>query len=69
MKKSCEGCRALRDDTFEELKCELGHKTKKISAGGVEVGLIPLEDCPKPRTWSEFDWRTKLLKRKRPKIK
>jgi hypothetical protein len=50
VKRTCIGCRALEYDLKPELgfKCSLGFKFQK--------GQIfrPLENCPKPRTISEF---------------
>jgi hypothetical protein len=53
MKKTCYGCRALSLKT-----CNLGYKneTLLINFDGVLInkGLVPLEDCPKPKTYNEL---------------
>ena len=46
MKKTCYGCKALRNDQYWG-RCELGYKIDKINRK-------PLEDCPKPTTNRAF---------------
>lgn len=53
MKRSCNGCRAL--DTYFKPECLLGFKIqgcKEIE--GMVVSWKPLEECPKPKTFSEY---------------
>ena len=50
MKRSCAKCRALHDQ-----KCELGYEITKYQINAILCGYKPLEDCPKPKTWDEFD--------------
>lgn len=62
-KRTCEGCRAARlvpqgilGDYYAPA-CDLGYEVKwgkKIL--GVNVEQVPLEPCPKPKTWREFDY-------------
>ena len=61
MKKTCNGCKAeIRINKI--LRCELGYKVKHIKFRGVYTGIIPDEECPKPRTWNEYYHQLKLLK-------
>lgn len=61
MKKICIGCVAYGRDY-----CDLGYKTKilniEVSAFGGRTfeRMIPLEQCPKPRTSSEYFFQKKL---------
>ena len=43
MKRTCYGCRALRNSSPEALGCDLGYDMDRWKR-------IPKEDCPKPRT-------------------
>jgi len=59
VKRTCRGCRAI---TFVgTTRCLLGFKIKIIGYDGIVVGAVPKEECPKPRTYSEFIY----LERKR----
>ena len=56
VKKSCDGCRAIgRSD-----RCNLGYKTKILyipikAFGDRELKrMVPLEPCPKPRTYDGY---------------
>lgn len=66
MKKSYNGCRAY--STTDDYA--LGYKTKiiyiPISAldNRILEKMIPLEQCPKPRTYDEYFLQKKLLKEK-----
>ena len=53
MKRTCKNCRALSDGRHG-LYCTLGYKTKGKYYNGIEIGLIPLEECPKPLTIEYF---------------
>lgn len=60
-KKSCYGCRALaeRFDGFrmKYYACNLGYKIREDEIRhdwGKSTLPIPLESCPKPRTWREY---------------
>ena len=59
MKKTCDGCRALyiswRHIGLTRSYCNLGYKQKEIYKIGLFKDAIPLENCPKPRTWKEYD--------------
>jgi len=59
MKKSCKGCKALYN-SVHGLYCDLGYKTKIKFYKGVEVGLIPLEECPKPTTYLDYFYALKF---------
>jgi len=55
MKRTCDGCRALGTDLGnDQLECNLGYKTKEEVLMDVVVCLIPLEQCPKPKTYDEY---------------
>ena len=62
MKKKCDGCRAFGRSN----SCDLGYKTKilyiPISAFGNRKleRMVPLEQCPKPRTYNEYYLQKKL---------
>ena len=61
MKKNCNGCRAFDRNG----RCELGYKvqvlSKNTSVGYILERQIPLEECPKPKTYDEL-FRIKGLK-------
>lgn len=46
MKRTCRGCRALREVGVINWDCELGYK--------VDYFGKPLEECPKPKTYDEY---------------
>ena len=46
IKKTCNGCRALRVDQYEPMGCHLGFRMSRQG--------VPLEPCPKPRTVKNF---------------
>jgi len=45
MKRTCNGCKALVDVQGYGLKCNFGYK--------MDVGK-PLEECPKPKNYTEL---------------
>lgn len=47
MKKTCERCKALEDEFRIGFRCGLGHKINVYKG-------IPLEECEKPITYSEY---------------
>lgn len=51
MKKTCNGCRAINS-----YGCDLGYKTKITiqSFNGHQDERKPLEECEKPKTYSQF---------------
>lgn len=53
MKRFCDGCRAYTGEG-----CLLGYKTltkfKKVWNTWIHYE-VPLEQCPKPRTWQHYD--------------
>jgi hypothetical protein len=54
MKKNCEGCRALWYDGHGSYTCQLSYQIKHVEkrAGGIKHNFpVPVEVCPKPRTW------------------
>lgn len=62
MKKSCNRCWAYSTTN----NCTLGYKTKilyiPVPAFGNRIleRMVPLEQCPKPRTWNEYQLQKKL---------
>ena len=64
MKKTCNGCRAYSNNN----DCNLGYKTKILNIPVPAFGnrilerMIPLEQCPKPRTYDKYYLQRKLLK-------
>lgn len=56
MKKTCNGCRAYGNSN----SCSLGYQTKVLyipipAFGNRELErMVPLEQCPKPRTYNEY---------------
>jgi len=62
MKRTCEGCRAfsLIDNWYRD-GCRLGYHYKisnykhKEHKGFTFYRYRPLEECPKPKTWKQFD--------------
>jgi hypothetical protein len=52
MKKNCDNCKANRTDGKY---CLLRYRRKLVRiAKGIELFIAPDEECPKPRTWSEY---------------
>jgi hypothetical protein len=53
MKRTCEGCRALNDKS-----CDLGYKTEWLTPpkefSGLFIGMKPVEECPKPKTYDKY---------------
>ena len=49
MKRTCAGCKALSMWTYG-CKCWLGYKQK-----GSHVDPKPAEECPKPRTYADYN--------------
>ncbi len=64
MKRNCNGCKALLQDSQTSHRCTLG---KKIAPSKTLYGLVvaykPLEGCPKPMTHVEFVLCEKYLRR------
>jgi hypothetical protein len=58
--KTCDGCRAIvtKTGTFESM-CALGFKTRSTAAS--KYGIAPDGDCPKPRTY--HDWEVEKEKK------
>ena len=65
VKRTCKGCRGLtctvknQYGRFNMLpRCYLGYKTETVeikhSALAYTCEVKPLEECPKPKTWKEF---------------
>lgn len=53
MKRNCNECRAL--DTIFTPRCNLGFKIQGCKEiYGLTVSWKPLEECPKPKTLSEY---------------
>lgn len=51
MKKTCKNCRALNN----ECKCDLGYKVKtRYYDDVIAISAIPLEKCPKPKTYKNY---------------
>lgn len=59
MKTTCDGCRA-QEYTGLCWKCDLGYKTKEKEWRGIFMGIAPIEQCPKPRTYNEYILQRKL---------
>jgi len=61
MKKTCNGCRA-----HGRGECNLKYKTKIIDVPVIAFGnrtferMVPLEECPKPKTYNEYFLQDKL---------
>ena len=65
MKKTCHGCRASYGDF-----CLLGYKTNFVSKFLESFNAwvstkTPLEQCPKPKTYSEYSLQAKLKSKER----
>jgi len=67
MKRTCGGCKALKENQYNSV-CLLDYKRKSIRKyiviSGVKDSHIfeyPAEQCPKPKTYSEFIkvWRSR----------
>lgn len=56
MKRNCNNCKALvKDINNLGCKCGLGHKIEVIQEyEGIPVSYKPLEECPKPKTYSDY---------------
>ena len=60
MKRTCNNCKALIRISGI-LQCEFRYKVKCTGLKGMNTGAIPLEECPKPKTWTEYYRQVKLL--------
>lgn len=60
MKRTCNRCKAPGYSAEGTLCCDLGYKTRIIYYKGIEIGLIPLEECPKPITYSNYFYALKF---------
>lgn len=65
MKRTCDGCRAL--NTTFKAECDLGFK---ISGNKqyyeIDVGWKPMEECPKPKTTSEYIYLHRMRMLEKP---
>jgi len=60
VKRSCDGCRAIIFSSVNGPRCDLGYavdERKKILPKAVSYiwEAFPTEECPKPKTWKEYD--------------
>jgi len=53
-KRTCERCKAIDYHRIYPI-CLLGYKVKPKEYKGSVIGAIPLEPCPKPLTYSDYD--------------
>jgi len=53
MKKTCNGCKA-EISINKILRCELGYRVRHAKHKGIYTGIVPTEECPKPKTWDEY---------------
>lgn len=60
MKKTCRGCKA-EVCIDKRLRCEFGYFVSHVKVKGIYMGIRPLEECPKPRTWDEYYHQVKIL--------
>lgn len=66
MKKSCNGCRAHSGGSY----CKLGYITKILYIPILTFGnrelekMVPLEPCPKPKTYDDYYLQQKLKVKK-----
>ena len=63
-KRTCERCKAIDYHRIYPI-CLLGYKTKAKEYKGNVIGSIPLEPCPKPITYNDYDiadieWRRSI---------
>jgi hypothetical protein len=54
MKRNCNGCRALVDNSNGGFYCSLGYKIQSINKFDSTVGAKPTEECPKPKTYEKY---------------
>ncbi len=55
MKRNCNGCKALQQDSQVTCRCVLNKKiTSSKMLYGLTVEYKPLEECPKPMTNAAF---------------
>ena len=60
MKTTCNGCRAeIRINKI--LRCEFGYPVRHVKFRGVYMGIVPVEECLKPKTWEKYYDQVKLL--------
>ncbi len=53
-KRTCSGCRL--ESTIPGKKvlcCGIGFNTKTVYKYGIQIGIIPLEPCPKPMNYKD----------------
>lgn len=56
MKRNCNNCKALQKDFCGYgYRCVLGYKIEGLKEyEGITVSYKPLEECPKPKTFSDY---------------
>lgn len=65
MKRTCEGCRAL--NTTFRTRCDLGFKiTVSKQYCGLDIAWKPMEECPKPKTISEYYYLQNMKMKGKP---
>ena len=54
MKRNCNGCKAL-DDSFYPCRCKLGIPIEPLNElSQIIISYKPLQECNKPKTFSEY---------------
>ncbi|PEL01341.1 hypothetical protein CN606_17765 [Bacillus toyonensis] len=55
MKRTCNGCKALIDDSFCGFLCSLGYSIHIVSYEYIPISAKPKSQCPKPITLKEYN--------------
>jgi len=59
-KRTCERCRAIDYHRISPI-CLLGYRVKAKEVKGTVLNSFPLEPCPKPITYSDYDIADSLM--------
>ncbi|MFJ7183816.1 hypothetical protein [Lysinibacillus xylanilyticus] len=54
MKRTCNACKALSEDSFYGFRCSLGFPIEIVSYKNVIISAKPKIQCPKPLTLKEY---------------
>jgi hypothetical protein len=55
MKKTCNRCKALLEDSFSGFTCSLGFPINIVTFENIYISAKPLSHCPKPLTYKRIN--------------
>lgn len=54
IKRTCNACKALNEDSFYGFICSLGYPIDNVSYENLIISAKPKIECPKPLTLKEY---------------